>query len=120
MPIYQYTATDQTGAQSQGTFEAPDEQQAQHNLLNMVFKFPNWFQWMDLLPQKVRLRPTKSLRRKSHPKINGKIIQEKKKGLTSNRDRWRSNKKKTYPFLQTNVDLLYKQDFLCFEASSHD
>ena len=32
MPIYQYTATDQTGAQSQGTFEAPDEQQAQQQL----------------------------------------------------------------------------------------
>ena len=32
MPIYQYTATDQTGAQAQGTFEAPDEQQAQQQL----------------------------------------------------------------------------------------
>ena len=32
MPIYQYTATDQTGVQSQGTFEAPDEQQAQQQL----------------------------------------------------------------------------------------
>ena len=28
MPIYQFTATDQTGAPSQGTFEAPNEEQA--------------------------------------------------------------------------------------------
>ena len=28
MPIYQFTATDQNGAPSQGTFEAPNEEQA--------------------------------------------------------------------------------------------
>jgi type II secretory pathway component PulF len=28
MPIYQFTGTDQTGAPSQGTFEAPNEEQA--------------------------------------------------------------------------------------------
>ena len=32
MPIFQYTATDQTGAQSQGTFEAADERQAYDQL----------------------------------------------------------------------------------------
>ena len=28
MPIFQYVATDQTGAQSQGNYEAPNEEQA--------------------------------------------------------------------------------------------
>ena len=28
MPVYQFTATDQNGAPSQGTFEAPNEEQA--------------------------------------------------------------------------------------------
>ena len=28
MPIYQFNGTDQTGAPSQGTFEAPNEEQA--------------------------------------------------------------------------------------------
>ena len=32
MPIFQYTATDQTGAQSQGNFEAANEQQAYEQL----------------------------------------------------------------------------------------
>ena len=32
MPNFQYTATDQTGAQSQGTFEAANEQQAYEQL----------------------------------------------------------------------------------------
>ena len=32
MPIFQYTATDQTGAQTQGNFEAANEQQAYQQL----------------------------------------------------------------------------------------
>ena len=32
MPNFQYVATDQTGAQSQGTFEAANEQQAYEQL----------------------------------------------------------------------------------------
>ena len=32
MPNFQYTATDQTGAQTQGTFEAANEQQAYEQL----------------------------------------------------------------------------------------
>ena len=32
MPIFQYTATDQAGAQSQGNFEAANEQQAYEQL----------------------------------------------------------------------------------------
>ena len=32
MPVFQYTATDQTGASSQGNFEAESEEQARSQL----------------------------------------------------------------------------------------
>ena len=32
MPVFQYTATDQNGAPSQGNFEAPSEEQAREQL----------------------------------------------------------------------------------------
>jgi len=106
MPNFQYIATDQTGAQTQGTFEAANEQQAYEQLaqygLNVSQVTP-----LDPPPSSTSTNESSGKQKKAKGK--------KKKGLLA-LELGGGQQTRIFPFLPVKCPLLFKRDSPCLEV----